>query len=168
MKSTARCFVITDNGYEEITYAALEERRAADPAYADRKFIWLHGMLMEAAKTDFFLFCKDKRRQKYIAEEAALNGAFSYNSLDSDGMSGEEIIADDSPLTDEKALVNLALEEIPRCLGRLPEADRDLLTAYYFDSKTERDLAVELGITQPTVNYRRHKAIDRLRKLMGF
>ena len=53
-------------------------------------------------------------------------------------------------------------------LERLPEADRHLLTAYYFGGKTETELAKELGVVQQTVSWRLKRAIGRLGKLMNF
>ena len=47
MFDNSRCFVLSNEGYEEITYAELRERRADDPAYTGKRFLRLHGMLME-------------------------------------------------------------------------------------------------------------------------
>jgi len=166
MKGNTRCFVFADNGYKEITYAALEEHRMADPAYAGKRFIGIQGMILEVTKADYLDFYKDKRRQKYIAEEAASNGEFSYNTLDSEKMSGKNIIVDDSPLPDEQVLDKMMIEEMLHCLGELPEADRALLTAYYFDGKFEVCFSKELCVTQQAVSKRLKQAIGRLRKLM--
>ena len=43
----SKCFIKTDNGYEEITYAELLRREEADSSYKGRRFLPLHGMLME-------------------------------------------------------------------------------------------------------------------------
>jgi RNA polymerase sigma factor (sigma-70 family) len=166
MNDKARCFVSTNGGYEEISYAELQERRAVNPTYVDKRFIPLHDMLMEVTETDYQDFYRSIRRQKYIDAEARRNGAVSYNALDADEMSGADIIMDASPLVDEQAINNLLLEEMLSCFGRLGEADHELLTALYFDEKSAKQLAQEIGVSKTTVNYRRRRAIARLKKMM--
>jgi RNA polymerase sigma factor (sigma-70 family) len=166
MNDNARCFILAGDGYEEISYAELQKRRVEDPAYADKRFIPLHGMLMEVTEADYRDFYRNIRRQKYLSEEAARNGAFSYNALDGDEMSGEDIICDTSPPLDEQVLGKLLIEEMLRCLRRLDEADRRLLAALYFEDKSERELARELEIPRKTLSYRKHKILEQLKRLM--
>ena len=45
--ANAKCFVFSPDGYQEITYEELCRRREIDTNYQERKFIPLHGMLME-------------------------------------------------------------------------------------------------------------------------
>jgi len=70
MNDNAKCFTFTASGYEEITYITLTERRESDPSYQNRRFIPLHGMLMEVSEDDYKKFYKDRRRQKYLREES--------------------------------------------------------------------------------------------------
>ena len=44
--ANGKCFILSPDGYEEITYAELCRRRDADESYKDKKFIPLHGMLI--------------------------------------------------------------------------------------------------------------------------
>ena len=168
MKDQTKCFILTPDGYEEITYAELTERRKNDPSYIDKRFIPLHGMLLEVGEDDYRLFYKNKRRQKYISEESARAGEFSYNALDTDEMSGEDILPDNSSSVSEAVTDKLLLEEMLRCFGRMSEDDRTLLTALYFEEKSERTLAKEFGVSQVAVHKRRHKAIARLKEMMEF
>jgi RNA polymerase sigma factor (sigma-70 family) len=167
MKDQAKCFILAPNGYEEITYAELMRRRENDPSYATRRFIALHGMLLEVSPDDYRDFYRDARRQKYLMEEAIRAHAFSYNALDTENFSGENVIADPSPTLDEVLSDKLLLEQMLLCFGQLSEDDRALLTALYFDGKGENAVAHDLGITQQAVNKRRQKAIRRLKELMG-
>ena len=43
----AKCFILSPEGYQEISYLELCRRRDMEPDYQNRKFIPLHGMLME-------------------------------------------------------------------------------------------------------------------------
>ena len=49
----SKCFIKTDNGYEEITYEELLCREEADPSYKGRRFLPLHGMLMEVTPEQY-------------------------------------------------------------------------------------------------------------------
>ena len=166
MNDNAKCFILTASGYEEINYITLTQRRESDPSYQSRRFILLHGMLMEVSEDDYKEFYKDRRRQKYLREEAVRVDEVSYDALDTEEMSGSETIVDPSPLPDEKVTEKIMLEAMRRGLTKLDRRDRDLIQAVYFDGKSERVMAKELGITQPTVHYRITQAIEKLKKLM--
>jgi len=161
MLNNTRCFILGNGGYEEISYAELQERRANDPAYTDKRFLRLHGMLMEVTEADYRDFYRDMRRQRYLDEEAARNGAFSCNAQD-----GEDCLADPSPLLDEVVPDKLLLEQLLFCFGQLAEDDRRLLSALFFDGKSERDLAKELGIPRMTLSYQKGQALDQLKRMM--
>jgi len=166
MNDQTKCFIITPDGYEEISYVELERRREADPSYRERRFIPLHGMLMEVSPEDYQMFYRRRRRQKYLDEEAERAGVFSYNALDTEEMNGEEIVADPSTPFADALPDKLSLEQMLRCFGQMSEDGRALLAALYFDGKSERELAKELGIPRMTLNYRKAKALDELRLMM--
>ena len=166
MDDSTRCFVLNDHDYEEISYVELQERRTNDPGYADKRFISLHGMLMEVTEAGYRNFYRDLRRQRYLDEEATRNGAFSYNALDSEEMSGEDTIADTAPSVDEIVSDKLLMEAMRFGWSRLNRQEQDLLTALFFDGKSERELSRETGIPQKTINDRRHRALTKLRKFL--
>ena len=86
------CFIRTESGYEQITYAELCKRRNTNEEYKSKKFFPFHGMLMEVSPKDYTDFYKSKRRQKYIDERSVENGDFSYNMLTTDDFNGEDIL----------------------------------------------------------------------------
>ena len=167
MKENAKCFILTVTGYEEITYITLAERIESDPSYKSKRFVPLHGMLLEVQEKDYKEFYKAIRRQKYLHEESVRVDEVSYNALDTDEMSGEEAVVDPSPLPDTVAVDRLMRETLRYCMDRLDMKSRVLLQAVYFDGKSERTLARKLGITQPTVHYRITQALAKLKELMG-
>ena len=48
----------------------------------------------------------------------------------------------------------------------LTKEEWSLVYALYYEEKTEREYADNLGISQKAVNKRRHKVLDKLRHLM--
>ena len=59
----------------------------------------------------------------------------------------------------------MLIEQIKRETARLSEADRWIIVAYYFENKRLSDIALELGISYKTVEYRKKGAIHRLRRI---
>ena len=75
----SKCFIKTDNGYKEITYEELLHREEADPSYKARKFLPLHGMLMEVTPEEYQAFYKEQNRQQYINRRSIDRGDISYD-----------------------------------------------------------------------------------------
>ena len=65
-----------------------------------------------------------------------------------------------APSADKK---HLALE---KCLMELPGEDRELVTLYYFDEMSVREVSEILGIPEGTVKSRLHRCRQELRKRM--
>ena len=55
---------------------------------------------------------------------------------------------------------------IRRALERLSEEERYLLERKFWDMATEREIAKELGISQPAVHKRLKRALERVRTLL--
>lgn len=51
--ANAKCFVFAPDGYEEITYSELCRRCEMDQSYEEKKYIPLHGMLMEVTPEQY-------------------------------------------------------------------------------------------------------------------
>ena len=167
MKDNDKCFILTSKGYEEISYVELIFRRETDPLYIEKRFIPLHGMLMEVSHKDYKEFYRKRRRQKYLQEEAIRAAEVSYNALDSEDMSGEEIIVDLSPPVDECVVDKLCLEKMRQCFNQLPEDDRTLINALYFDGKSETETAELFSISQQAVSKRKHKILKKLKEMLS-
>lgn len=58
----SKCFIFSPDGYEEITYSELCRRRDTDTNYQNRKFIPLHGMLMEVTQEQYAEFYRAKKQ----------------------------------------------------------------------------------------------------------
>jgi RNA polymerase sigma factor (sigma-70 family) len=168
MNPQSKCFILTTDGYEEITYAELTQRRERDPGYRDKRFIPLHGMLLEVAEADYKAFYRCKRRQKYLAEEAARVGEFSFADFQAGDMNGEAIIADTSSSVAEVVARNIMLDELHLAWKKLEPHERSLLIEIYVHGKSEQVLAWELGISQQAVSKRAQKVVSKLGTLMKF
>jgi RNA polymerase sigma factor (sigma-70 family) len=68
---------------------------------------------------------------------------------------------------EEEAVKNVLVEQLLDAVAGLSERDKALIQAYYFEGKTERQIAEQLGIAQTTVNYRKEQIIGKLKKMIG-
>ena len=149
MKYTPKkVFVLINGNYEEITYKELCDREENDKSYVGKHFLPLYGMLMEVDKQTYESFYKDKRRQKYIAECAKENGAFSYDSLDTAEFCGEDILVDSRTDVAEEVVLRIMTEKVRNVLLLLSPDDIRLITALYYDGLTEREYAKRCGVYQ--------------------
>lgn len=166
MKGTDRCFIRKHGQYKEISYEELLKRKEADALYREKQFIPLHGMLLEVPPEDYAAFYRDRRRQKYLREEAIRHREFSYDMLDTDEFLGADIIADDS--VDIISLVEKAVlsETLSDCLDKLSNEEQALLSEYYVYQMPEAELAERYGVNQSTICRRIQRAVAKLKKSM--
>lgn len=162
----SKCFIKTDNGYEEITYEELLRREEADPSYKGRRFLPLHGMLMEVTPEQYKDFYKERRRQKYLYERSRDNRDISIDMLTTEQFNGADILVSDGVDIEEQVAYKLLLDKLHNCLSLLTEEEQELIYALFFGEKTEREWSAETGIPQKTINNRKRKILLKLKALL--
>ena len=117
-------------------------------------------------------FAKEKRRRKYV-NEVKKEMDISITSLDvitddkSNIVNGEEALALVNNDTEEKIVQKILEEELHKAIAKLTEEEQLLINALYFDGYTEREWVRITGIPQKTINDRKHKIIEKLKKILG-
>lgn len=162
----SKCFIKTNNGYEEITYEELLRREEADPSYKGRRFLPLHGMLMEVTPEQYRDFYKERRRQKYLYERSRENRDISIDMLTTEQFNGADILVSDGMDIEEQVAYKLLLDKLHSCLSLLTEEEQELIYALFFVEKTEREWSAETGIPQKTINNRKRKILLKLKTLL--
>ena len=71
-----------------------------------------------------------------------------------------------SPSVEDYVLEKIKKEQLHSCLSLLTNAERDLIYALYFENLTEREYAARIGVSQTSVNRRKHKIEEKLQKMM--
>ena len=69
---------------------------------------------------------------------------------------------------EDQAIKNLQSEQLHKALSLLPDDERVLIEQLYFEGRTEREMAAELGLSQKGVNKRRQRILEHLRELIKF
>lgn len=158
-----KVFVLEGKTYLELSYAEFRQQAST---YQGRRFLPLHGMLMEVSEDAYKAFYKDKRRQKYLNERSDDNGDFSYDMLTTDEFNGEDILVDEVADTAGEAERNLLLDKLRTALVELTEEERTLLVQYYSERMSECELSDIYEISQQAVSKRVRKILAKLKNLM--
>lgn len=161
-----KVFVLENGQYTEITFEELQRREKDIIGYKEKYFLPLHGMLMEVTKEEYTLYYKEKRRERYIAEQAKEVGAFSYDALTTDEFNGEEILVDLNKSPEEEVEQHLMIEMMLGLFQKLTAEEQALVKAIYFDGMSEREYAAQLGVYPNAVHKRKHKILEKLKKLI--
>ena len=74
--------------------------------------------------------------------------------------------AGEVPSTEEQVLRRMESEQLHKALSFLSDYERYLIRQIYFEERTERDLAEELGCSQNAVNKRKQRILEKLRGLI--
>lgn len=165
-KQNSICFIRTEIGYEQITYAELCKRRNTNEEYKSKKFFPLHGMLMEVTEEQYKEFYKQKRRQKYLAECAKENGELSYDALTASELNSENMVVDESDPLDEQVIQKIMLDKLRFSLLLLSEDEQELIRKIFVEDLSERTIAEIYGISQVAIHKRKVKILDKLKRIL--
>ena len=80
---------------------------------------------------------------------------------------GEDILVDDTELPADRLERRDERDRMMRALAELEPEDQDWLTLYYFEEMTAREIAEIAGVPVGTMKARIHRALAKLRTLMG-
>lgn len=152
----------TSAGYIQVTEEELQayKRNSEEKVY----LINLGHSIMETDEANFRAFYKERRREKYLREEAQLaGGVISLNAIDSEELDGVGAVVDTSEPLDEKIMRKIMIEKLPEAISILNDEEKELICQLYFNHKSERQLATELGVSNVTVNKRKNKALCKLK-----
>lgn len=126
------------------------------------------GKMVDVTEEQYRAFYKCKRREKYLEGRDQKHKLYHYSDLDTEELLGEEMFSyPNEESIEERIIDRLLIESLLRCVGKLPEEDRKLIYALYYQGKSERACADEFGISQKTINNQRNRILDKLRDLMN-
>lgn len=161
-----KCFVFSADGYEEITYMELCCRQEKEEEYKMKRFIPLHGMLMEVTQEQYREFYKERRRQKYLTEQSIENKDASIDVLLAESLSGINFLEDWRVDVAAEAVKNILTENLMDAIQCLSEEERLMIHRRYYDEMTETELAGIYGISQQAVSKRLRNVLEKLKKML--
>lgn len=124
-------------------------------------FIELNGRQIPVGKEVYDAFkrpaWKERKRSQVRAEKEL--------SLEAFADAGFEIPSGEA-LVDEIVEDKLLLDMLSKALSELTEDERFLINELFFNDKSEREIAREIGVSQPAIHKRRNRILEKLKKLM--
>ncbi len=166
MKHTPKTvFIKSQNTYVEITNEEHERRKKLDEQYKSKKFILLHGALVEVDELFHKAFYKTKGHEEYLQWRTA-NKEILYDSYDTDEMLGEDMLIADFIDIDEQIDLKIMSEKIHSFLQTLSDKDREVIIALFFNEQTERELAKQMGVSQVAIHKRKVRVLEKLKNFL--
>ena len=158
-----KVFIKINNEYREISLEEHEFRKENDAGYREKKFVGLHGMIMEVSEKEYIEFYRSKRRQKYLDEQRRDNGDVSYDALNSDEFNGEDILIAELPdVCDTLAHLQL-LDKLRKAVDSLPENEKTMIVEHFYYGVPQTELAKKYGVNQSNISRRISKILAKLK-----
>jgi RNA polymerase sigma factor (sigma-70 family) len=121
-------------------------------------FIELNGRQIPVGKEVYDAFkrpaWKERKRSQVRAEKEL--------SLEAFADAGFEIPSGEA-LVDEIVEDKLLLDMLSKALSELTEEERVLIDELFFNDKSEREIAREIGVSQPAIHKRRNRILEKLK-----
>lgn len=135
---------------------------------ADKKYyIRVPEALVEVSEDVFKTSRYMDRHLQTLEEKDARNRVFSYDALDTEDMLGAELFPDPSSSNiEDQVIASMMAAKLRRCIALLPEEDRKLIRAIYYEGSSEKDTGKLFGISQRAVSKRLHQILRKLQILI--
>ena len=132
-----------------------------------KKYILMvRGKPVEVSYEVYYEYHRMDRRDRYLEERDMAHGKTLYSNPDTSEVLGEEMLSDRNAVsTEDAAIAHILYEKLHLCLDMLSEGDRKLLHAVFFDEVSLRQLSEQEHIPVMTLQSRKSKAIEQLRKI---
>ena len=160
-----KVFVKENNEYVEISYSELCKREATDESYKLKRFLPLHGMLMEVDEEFYEDFYRQKNRDEYLTWRTK-NKDVSYQDYDTEDCSGEDMLVDPDEDIVTQVTDKLMAEHVRYVVSLLPSDERELIEALFFKGFSERQWSRISGVPQRTICYRKNVILQKLKKIL--
>ena len=114
---------------------------------------------------------KETHRREYL-KKVVRELDISHTSLDiitdmeSESINSEQILPLLSVNPEEETIEKLEREELHKAIGMLTKEEQILIKALFFDGYSEREWMRITGIPQRTINDRKRKIIEKLKKIL--
>lgn len=131
---------------------------------ADKKYyLPAYGQLVEVSREVYQAFYQMADHEKYLVKKDKKKGKVLFSDLDTEGTVGEAMLPTLGEVNiEDLAIANLMKAKLRRSLALLPPKDQELIDAIFYEGLSEREYAKRIGVSQNTVNKRKHSIIKEL------
>ena len=116
-------------------------------------------------------YAQADRRERYLLEEQSAGKSLSLEQMEEDDLLPGYVGAETAPSAEEMALERERAQELAErkqilllAMLAMSDADRELITALFFDGVSTREYGRRIGVTQRAVIKRRDRILRDLKK----
>lgn len=141
-------------------------RRIVDEDGSATCSIMADGHKIEVSTEVYEAYSRMDRRERYLYErEEGL--ILSLEQLAGDNVPFHSLMDKHMLSAEDDALRQMDYERLRLALGSLAPESQQMIKALLFDGFTERQYAVKMGVSQPTIHHRKVRALAQLKKLLA-
>ena len=132
--------------------------------------ITVSGQDIEVSEEVFAVYSQMDRQERYAEELLMAEREISWEYTREEGIhietpdNAEPSAEEYSLLEEESEHEAKMLNELPAAIESLPESDKNLIKALYYDGYSTREYARKVGVTQRAVVKRRDRILKNLKK----
>ena len=130
-------------------------------------YIRIKDELVEVTQEVYLTYYRGKRGEETQLEKICRNHVVSYDAFDTESALGAEMLIDtasDEP--EDIVIARLMAEKLHDSISKLSEDERQLIYMLFFDGYSERETALNLGISSMTVHNKKNRILAKLLKLL--
>lgn len=131
-----------------------------------RYFIPVDGKYYETTKEIYEVYYQMERRERYLEERDIKKGVQTFSDISDSNYSADEIIADTVVDVSDTAITNILIETVLEAIMTLDEEEKWLIQELFFYGKSEVVLAQATGIARTTLQSKKYKAFEKIKKIM--
>jgi len=143
----------------------MNEREEREKAL-ERYFIPVDGKYYETTKEVYEVYYQMDRRERYLEERDLNKGVINFCDIDNEDYSAEEILSDKDTDIEEEVINSILIKTVLEAIMTLDEEEKWLIQELFFCGKSQRQLAKECGIPLMTLNCRKQKIIEKIKKYL--
>lgn len=145
----------------------------------NKRKLWINGQFIEVSEEVYQVYMQGDRKMRYfeadlktertiLAEDGTVQRVIpsredSLNRLMDDNA---RQFSDDSESVEDAVFRRLAEDELHRALEKLTDEEYALVYALFFEGKTERAYAKELGVSQAAVHKKKQRILKKLKEIL--
>lgn len=146
--------------------------------YTKRK-LWINGQLIDVSEEVYQVYMQGDRKMRYfvndlkteriiLAEDCAVQRIIPSREDSLDRLINDNAgqFPDACESVEDTVLRKLAADELHWALTQLMGEEQDLVYALFFEGKTERTYAKELGVAQVTIHKKKRRILKKLKEIL--
>ena len=131
-----------------------------------RYFIPVDGKVYETTKEIYEVYYQMDRRERYLEERDIKNGVLNFGDIDDANYAAEERIIDENADVEKEVIDQILWNAVLEAMSLLSDEENWLIQELFFYGKSEVILSKESGIARTTIQSKKCKAIEKIKKIM--